>query len=116
MKNSAYGQVSDNYCVTPLKELCVSVGIQIGPYGQLFYSTQIPACLWFLAKDKSGGNCKTFNRDRRGKALFIDARKLGTMRDRTHAELNDEAIACVVSIYHSWRTGGPHSSSYGKNG
>ena len=53
--------------------------------GQLFYSTQIPACLWFLARDRHGG---TF-RDRRGEVLFIDARKLGRMVDRTHRELTD---------------------------
>jgi type I restriction enzyme M protein len=71
--------------------------------GQLFYSTQIPACLWFLARDKSGGNCKTPKRDRRGETLFIDARKLGVMRDRTHLELTDENIARVAAVYHSWR-------------
>lgn len=54
--------------------------------GQLFYSTQIPACLWFLAKDKRNGRF----RDRRGHVLFIDARKLGRVMDRTHRELTDE--------------------------
>ncbi|TRZ54352.1 SAM-dependent methyltransferase, partial [bacterium] len=71
--------------------------------GQLFYSTQIPACLWFLAKDKSGSNGKTPKRDRRGETLFIDARKLGAMRDRTHAEFTDETIARVATVYHAWR-------------
>lgn len=70
---------------------------------QLFYSTQIPACLWFLARDKSGGNGKTPKRDRRGETLFIDARKLGVMRDRTHRELTDEEIVRVATIYHDWR-------------
>uniref|UniRef100_UPI00321FD5DA HsdM family class I SAM-dependent methyltransferase n=1 Tax=Thermogutta sp. TaxID=1962930 RepID=UPI00321FD5DA len=55
--------------------------------GQLFYSTQIPACLWFIARDKSGrppaGQTKQL-RDRRGEVLFIDARKMGRMVDRTH--------------------------------
>jgi len=71
--------------------------------GQLFYSTPIPACLWFLARDKNGGNGKTPKRDRRGEMLFIDARKLGAMRDRTHAELTDEDIARIAAVYHAWR-------------
>jgi type I restriction enzyme M protein len=67
--------------------------------GQLFYSTQIPACLWFLARDRRSG---TF-RDRRGQVLFIDARKLGVMIDRTHRELTDEDITRVANTYHAWR-------------
>ena len=66
---------------------------------QLFYSTQIPACLWFLARDRRDG---TF-RDRRGEVLFIDARKLGRMVDRTHRELTDEDIARIADTYHAWR-------------
>ena len=67
--------------------------------GQLFYSTQIPACLWFLARDRKNGKF----RDRRGQVLFIDARKLGRMIDRTHRELTDEDIARVATTYHAWR-------------
>ena len=74
--------------------------------GQLFYSTQIPACLWFLARDKSGrppaGQTQPL-RDRRGEVLFIDARKLGRMVDRTHRELTDEDIARIAATYHAWR-------------
>jgi type I restriction enzyme M protein len=67
--------------------------------GQLFYSTQIPACLWFLARDKQNGKfC-----DRRGHVLFIDARKMGRMVDRTHRELTDEDIARIANTYHAWR-------------
>ena len=62
--------------------------------GQLFYSTQIPACLWFLARDRKNGKF----RDRRGHLLFIDARKLGRMVDRTHRELTDEDIARIANI------------------
>ena len=51
--------------------------------GQLFYSTQIPVCLWFLARDRKNGRYG----DRRGRTLFIDARNLGTMVDRVHREL-----------------------------
>ena len=69
--------------------------------GQLFYSTQIPACLWFLARDRKGGKF----RDRRGEVLFIDARKTGRMVDRTHCELTDEDIARIAETYHAWRSG-----------
>jgi type I restriction enzyme M protein len=67
--------------------------------GQLFYSTQIPACLWFLARDRRNGKF----RDRRGQVLFIDGRKLGRMVDRTHRELTDEDIARIAITYHAWR-------------
>ncbi|MGE5554277.1 MAG: type I restriction-modification system subunit M [Betaproteobacteria bacterium] len=66
---------------------------------KLFYSTQIPACLWFLARDKKNHRF----RDRRGQVLFIDARKLGRMVDRTHRELTDEDIARIANTYHAWR-------------
>ncbi len=67
--------------------------------GQLFYSTQIPACLWFLARNRRNGKF----RDRRGAVLFIDARQLGRMVDRTHRELTDEDIARIAATYHAWR-------------
>ncbi|MBI5629652.1 MAG: SAM-dependent DNA methyltransferase [Elusimicrobia bacterium] len=67
--------------------------------GQLFYSTQIPVCLWFLARDRKGGRL----RDRRGEVLFIDARKLGFMIDRVHRELADADIKKIVGAYRSWR-------------
>jgi type I restriction enzyme M protein len=67
--------------------------------GQLFYATQIPVCLWFIARDKKGGRF----RDRRGETLFIDARKLGTMVDRVHRELTDADIARIAGTYHAWR-------------
>jgi len=69
--------------------------------GQLFYSTQIPVCVWFLAKDRSNGKF----RDRRGEVLFIDARKMGSMVDRTRRELTDEDIQKVTGAYHAWREG-----------
>ena len=118
--------------------------------GQLFYSTQIPACLWFLARDRRGGGSGDGGggygvsgddgnggrsggggsgggggggsggvgsdgagsdgsgggvrfRDRRGEILFIDARKLGRMVDRTHRELTDEDVARIADVYHAWR-------------
>ena len=67
--------------------------------GQLFYSTQIPACLWFLARDRRGGR----HRDRQGEVLFVDARKMGRMTDRTHRELTDDDIARIADTYHAWR-------------
>ncbi len=74
--------------------------------GQLFYSTQIPACLWFLAKDKSNGIARDKTlRDRRGEVLFIDARKLGHMVDRTRREFSDADIARIADTYHAWRLG-----------
>ena len=74
--------------------------------GQLFYSTQIPACLWFLAKDKSNGIARNKKlRDRRGEMLFIDARKLGYMVDRTRREFADEDVAQITETYHHWREG-----------
>ena len=65
---------------------------------QLFYSTQIPACLWFLSRDRKGGKF----RGRREEVLFIDARKLGRMVDRTHRELADEDIARIADTYNAW--------------
>jgi type I restriction enzyme M protein len=67
--------------------------------GQLFYSTQIPACLWFLARRKNPVGL----RDRRGEVLFIDTRKLGTLVDRTRREFSADHIAKIAGIYHAWR-------------
>ncbi|PAO90273.1 DNA methyltransferase [Stutzerimonas stutzeri] len=68
--------------------------------GQLFYSTQIPACLWFLARNKNPGKGL---RDRRGQVLLIDARKMGVLVDRTRRELTDEEIQKIADTYHAWR-------------
>jgi len=68
--------------------------------GQLFYTTQIPACLWFVARDRKDGRF----RDRRGETLFIDARKLGAMTDRTHRELTGDEIERIAGTYHAWRS------------
>ena len=76
--------------------------------GQLFYSTQIPACLWFLARKKNSGNGW---RDRSGEVLFIDARKLGHMVNRTRKEFSDDNIAKIAGIYHAWR-GEPDAAVY----
>lgn len=73
--------------------------------GQLFYSTQIPACLWFLTRNKNPGGKL---RDRRGELLFIDTRKLGTLVDRTRKEFSDDDISRIASTYHAWREGKGH--------
>ncbi len=67
--------------------------------GQLFYSTPIPVCLWFLARDKRNNRL----RDRRGKTLFINARKLGQLVDRTHRQFSEDEILRIAGTYHSWR-------------
>ena len=67
--------------------------------GQLFYSTPIPVCLWFLTRNKADGK----RRSRKGEILFIDARKMGTMVDRIHRELTHEDIRKIITAYHSWR-------------
>ncbi|WBL15229.1 class I SAM-dependent DNA methyltransferase [Sutcliffiella sp. NC1] len=69
--------------------------------GQLFYSTQIPVCIWFISKDKS----KTGKRQRNNEILFIDARKLGYMADRTHREFSEENIHMIAETFHKWRDG-----------
>jgi len=66
---------------------------------QLFYNTMIPACLWFIARDKKNHRFK----DRRGEVLFIDARNMGQMIDRRHRELTDEDVEKISSTYHAWR-------------
>jgi type I restriction enzyme M protein len=70
--------------------------------GQLFYSTQIPVCLWFLTRNK-GADAKRGFRDRRKHTLFIDARKLGTLIDRVHRELTDADLEKIAGTYHRWR-------------
>jgi type I restriction enzyme M protein len=75
--------------------------------GQLFYSTQIPACLWFLARNKGNHGFRA----RKGEVLFINARNLGHMVDRTRREFSDDDVACVSRTYHAWR-GESHAGEY----
>lgn len=82
--------------------------------GQLFYGTQIPACLWIMAKDKSNGIAKEAKlRDRRGEVLFIDARKMGALvpGSRKQKELSAEEIGKIATAYHAWR-GEPDAGAY----
>ena len=90
---SGEGEIRKNLIEADLVDCMVALP------GQLFYSTQIPACLWFLARDRSAGGF----RDRRGEVLFVDARELGSMVDRTHRELTAEDIARIADTYHRWR-------------
>lgn len=68
---------------------------------QLFYTTAIPVCLWFIARDKKNSH----HRDRRGHTLFIDARSLGFLTDRVHRDLSDADIQRIADTYHAWRGG-----------
>ncbi|MEQ8399240.1 class I SAM-dependent DNA methyltransferase [Thalassobaculum sp.] len=81
--------------------------------GQLFYSTQIPACLWFLARDRSGADSGGRFRDRRGEVLFIDVRKLGSLVDRTRREFSDEDVERIAGTYHAWREGSGYADEPG---
>jgi type I restriction enzyme M protein len=98
---SGEGEIRKNIVEADLVDCMVALP------GQLFYSTQIPVCLWFLARDKRNVRF----RDRRGETLFIDARKLGELVDRTHRELSDEEIARIAGVYHAWR-GDPGAAEY----
>lgn len=90
---SGEGEIRKNIIEADLVDCMIALPVQ------LFYSTQIPACLWFLARDKKNGRF----RDRRGQVLFIDARKLANLVDRTHREFSDEQISTIAEIYHVWR-------------
>lgn len=70
--------------------------------GQLFFTTQIPVCLWFMTKNKTADSEKGY-RNRQGETLFIDARNMGEMVDRTHKELTKDDIAKIAQTYHAWR-------------
>lgn len=69
---------------------------------QLFYTTQIPVCLWFLSKNKKADEQRGF-RDRQGETLFIDARQIGSMISRTQKEFSADDIKQVADTYHAWR-------------
>ncbi len=90
---SGEGEIRKNIIEADLVDCMVALP------GQLFYSTQIPVCLWFLARNKKNGRF----RDRCGETLFIDARKLGTMTDRVHRELTEDDSARLAGTYHAWR-------------
>ena len=106
-KTSGEGEIRKNLVEADLVECIVAMP------GQLFYSAQIPVCLWFLTKDKTDRTVKTerAQRNRKGEVLFIDARQMGHMVTRTVKEFTDEDIARIADIYHAWR-GDPDVTDY----
>ena len=88
------GEIRKNLIENDLVDCMVSLP------SQLFYNTQIPACLWFLARDKSNGKF----RNRKSEFLFIDAREKGEMISRKQKVLYDEGILYISKIYHNWRS------------
>jgi len=66
---------------------------------QLFFNTQIPACLWFLARNRTNHKF----RNRAGEILFIDARKIGSLISRKNKAFNDDDIKQIADVYHNWR-------------
>lgn len=82
--------------------------------GQLFYTTQIPVCLWFISRDKQALSTMSKERgfrNRKGETLFIDARNIGSMISRVHKELTTEDIQHISDTYHSWRSEKPEVNS-----
>lgn len=90
------GEIRKNLVKADLVECMVALP------GQLFTNTQIPACIWFLTKNKKAGNGK---RDRRGQMLFIDARQLGYMKDRVLRDFTSADLTKIVNAYHAWQRG-----------
>ena len=90
---SGEGEIRKNIIEADLDDCMIALP------GQLFYGTQIPACLWFLTRSKENGKF----RKRKGETLFIDAREIGHLVDRTHKELTAEDISRIAKTYHVWR-------------
>lgn len=106
-KQSGEGEIRRNLVDADKVECLVALP------GQLFYTTQIPVCLWFLTKDKTGRevNSERQQRDRRSEILFIDARGMGSMISRTQRELSDHDIARITGTFHAWK-GEPGEAVY----
>jgi len=92
-QTSNEGEVRKNIIEADLVDCIVALP------SQLFFNTMIPACLWFIARGKENHKF----RNRQGEILFIDARKMGVMKDRRHRELTDEEIRKIADTYHAWR-------------
>ena len=88
------GEIRRNLIEADLVECMVALP------GQLFTNAQIPACIWFLTKDKTGGNGKAH---RKGEVLFIDARQIGYMKDRVLRDFTREDIAKIADTFHKWQ-------------
>ncbi|MFA5929324.1 MAG: class I SAM-dependent DNA methyltransferase [Candidatus Micrarchaeia archaeon] len=101
---SGEGEIRKNIVEADLVDCIVAMP------GQLFYNTMIPACLWFVSRDRKDHKF----RDRRGEVLFIDARNMGHLIDRRHKELTDEDIKKISDVYHAWRgEGGKYADVMG---
>ena len=98
-QQSGEGEIRKNLVEADLVE-CI-----VGLPGQLFYTTTIPVCLWFLTTDKSDRKVASERpqRNRQGEVLFIDARRMGHMVTRVNKELSDEDLALIADTYHAWR-------------
>lgn len=92
-QQSGEGEIRKNMVEADLVDCMVALP------GGLFYSTGIPACLWFVSRKKANGRFRV----RTGETLFIDARKMGTMVDRVHRTLTREDIEKIAGTYHAWR-------------
>ena len=92
-QQSGEGEIRKNMVEADLVDCMVALP------GGLFYSTGIPACLWFVSRKKANGRFRV----RSGETLFIDARKMGTMVDRVHRTLTREDIEKIAGTYHAWR-------------
>jgi type I restriction enzyme M protein len=106
-KQSGEGEIRRSLVEADLVECIVALP------AQLFYTTGIPVCLWFLTRDKTSRLVKSERpqRDRRGEVLFIDARNLGSMVDRTLRELSADDMRRIADTYHAWR-GEPDLAEY----
>jgi type I restriction enzyme M protein len=83
--------------------------------GQLFTNTQIPACIWFLTKNKNARTAASGRQliDRRNKVLFIDARNLGYMKDRVLRDFTQDDLNKICDVYHAWQTGKDYEDQKG---
>jgi type I restriction enzyme M protein len=106
-KQSGEGEIRQKMVEADVVECIVAMP------SQLFYTAQIPVCLWFLTKDKSDRKVRSerTQRARKGEVLFIDARKTGYMATRTQRDLTPEDIAKIADTYHAWR-GEPDAGTY----
>jgi len=97
---SGEGEIRKNLLENDLVECMVALP------GQLFTNTQIPACIWFLTKNKTNGTPTPDGKgrgNRQGKVLFIDAREKGYMKDRVLRDFKEEEIKEIAKTYHSWQ-------------
>lgn len=90
---SSEGEIRKNIIEADLVDCMIALP------SQLFYTTQIPVCLWFVARNKKHGKSRNCS----GHTLFIDARKFGTLVDRTHRDFSEEEVDKVAAAYHAWR-------------